>query len=76
MKEKVESNLTGRQYYPDDVVRIVNYRQAAAYIAHDAQLIDIYPSTDFKTNTPILVFIFNRADTHELYDLWCKHELN
>ena len=76
MREKVESNLTGKLYYPEDVVRIVNYRQAAAYIAHEAQLIDIYPSTDFKTDTPILVFLFNREDTRELYDKWCRHELN
>lgn len=75
MKEKVFSELTKCEYYPSDVVRIVNCKQSAAYLTHGAKLLDMYASRDFKTNEPIIVCIFNRADTTELYDLWCKHEL-
>lgn len=75
MKEKVTSTVTGKTYCPVDVVRIVNFRQSAAYMAHGAELLDIYPSKDFKTNEPLLVYIFDRKATTSLYDLWCKHEL-
>ena len=75
MKETILSQSTGRLYSPADVVRIINYKQAAAYMAHGADLLDIYTSKDFKTGDPILVYIFNRKDTTRLYDMWCKHEL-
>ena len=75
MKDKVISQTTGKAYCPTDVVRIVNYKQAAAYISHGAELLDIYGSRDFKTEEPLIVYIFNREDTTHLYDLWCKHEL-
>ena len=75
MKESVISNTTGKQYCPSDVVRILNPRQATLYIANGAELLDIYASKDFKTNDPLLVFIFNRQATTPLYDAWCKREL-
>lgn len=75
MKETVQSQTTGKTYSPADVVRIINYKQSAAYMAHGAELLDIYTSKDFKTGDPLLVFIFNRKETTLLYDLWCKHEL-
>jgi hypothetical protein len=75
MKEKVFSQTTGKSYSPVDVVRIINVKQAAAYINHGAELLDIYGSRDFKTGEPMLVYIFNRSETTALYDLWCKHEL-
>lgn len=75
MKEKVMSNTTGREYCPSEVVRILNPRQATLYIANGAELLDIYASKDFRTNEPVLVFIFNRAATLDLYDAWCKREL-
>mgnify|MGYP007104057047 CR=1 FL=1 len=75
MKEFVTSYTTGKSYSPSDVVRIINFRQAAAYLAHGAELLDIYPSKDFKTGEPLLVYIYNRKETTPLYDLWCKHEL-
>ena len=74
MKEKVESTINGIEYYTSDVVRIVNSRQAAAYLEHGAKQLDVYGSRDYKTNEPIVVFIFNRSDTKDLYDLWCNHE--
>lgn len=75
MKEKVYSIATGQEYCPVDVVRILNVKQATLYIANGAQLLDIYASKDFRTNEPVLVFIFNRLATLPLYDAWCKRTL-
>lgn len=75
MKEKIYSDLTKCEYSPSDVVRIVNPKQSAAYMAHGAKLLDVYSSRDFKTNEPIIVFIYNRIETTDLYDKWCRHEL-
>lgn len=76
MREKVSKYTCTEDYYPSDVVRIVNPTQAATYINHGARLIDMHPSRDFKTNKPILVYILNREETTELYDKWCAHELD
>lgn len=75
MKETVKSHTTGKTYCPSAVVRIVNYKQSAAYMANGAELLDIYASKDFKTGSPLLVYIFDRKSTAALYDLWCRHEL-
>ena len=75
MKEQIFSNTTGKQYCPSEVVRILNLRQATLYMANGAELLDIYPSIDFKTNEKVLVFIFDRTKTYPLYDAWCNHTL-
>ncbi len=75
MKEMILSSTTGKYYDPSEVVRIINCKQSAAYMSHGAELLDIYPGKDFRTDEPLLVYIFNRKDTTELYDLWCKHML-
>lgn len=76
MKEKIKSDTTGKIYSTEDVVRIVNQLQAATYMAHGAELLDVYSSRDYKTNRPTMVYIFNREATTPLYDAWCNHELD
>lgn len=49
-------------------IRIVNYKQASMYIKHGVQ-----PRELFYDN--VLVFVFNREETKEVYDKWCKYEL-
>ena len=71
----VHSSVTGKDYYPSQVVRIVNILQAASYIHAGELPLDVYTSIDYKTSKPILVFIFNKESSKTLYDLWCKHEL-
>lgn len=34
--------------------------------------VDIYISRDFKTNKPIVCFLFLRDETKDVYDAWCK----
>ena len=75
MKEKVKSELTHKTYAVNDVVRIVNPAQAAMYMAHGAELLDLYVSRDYKTHWPMMVYIFDREATTPLYDGWCKHSL-
>ena len=76
MKEMIESQTTGKKYAVSEVVRIVNQLQAASYMAHGAELLDIYCSRDYKTHRPMMVYIFNRDATTPLYDAWCKHTLD
>lgn len=78
MSDKITSQTTGKQYNANKVVRIINTLQAASYMKHGAELLDIYPSRDFKSNDnkPLLVYIFDREATTPLYDAWCKRELN
>jgi hypothetical protein len=76
MKDTIRSQTTGKEYVANEVVRIVNQLQAASYMAHGAELLDIYCSRDFKTNRPMMVYIFNRAATTPLYDAWCNHTLD
>lgn len=72
----VKSNFTGKTYDPNKAIRIVNMQQLAAYMANGIELLDFYASRDYKTNKPILVGIVDREESKEVYDLWCKHELN
>lgn len=75
MKEKSISDATGLVYDISEMIRIVNSKQAAAYMLHGAKLYDIYATSDYNTGEPILVYLFSKSETKELYDLWLKHEL-
>ena len=73
----VETNLkNARDYLPQEVVRIVNMKQALLYIKSGIYPIDIYTSIDDKTNNAILAMVFLKKDTSEVYKKWCNYELN
>lgn len=72
MNEKIRSNLTGHTYRNDSSIRIVNPIQAAFYMENGLMPLDIYPSKDYKTQKPIVVFIFNKEDTKPIFDKWCS----
>ena len=72
----IKSDVTGKSYYPKDVVRILNIQQVIAYLKYGVELLDIYPSADYETNKPLLACLFDRNKSKEAYDLWCKRELN
>lgn len=73
---KIISDLTGKEYYPHQVFRIVNILQAIFYMSKNVLPLDIYPSLDYKTNKPILVFIYAKKDTTEVYKQWCDRKVN
>lgn len=68
------STLRKCQYDEKDAIRIVNPKQAAFYWSKGLQPISIYPSKDYTTEEPLLVFIFKRSATKDLYSEWCTRE--
>mgnify|MGYP004483211885 CR=1 FL=1 len=74
--ERIISTRTGKTYFPNKVVRILNIQQIIAYLNYGVELLDIYPSIDYKTKKPLLVCLFDRENSKEAYDLWCKRQLN
>lgn len=62
--------VTGKCYETNDCVYIVNPLQVYKYLLHDLAPLDILPGEDNK-----IVFVYNRKNSHELYDKWCKREL-
>ena len=75
MIRTIHSDVTGKDYNPKDCVRILNVQQAAAYIFAGAELIDMYASKHYETGNPVLIFLFDREATADMYDKWCDHTL-
>lgn len=71
----IESNLKPRNYKDNEVYRIVNQLQAKMYIKNGVYPIDLYTSID-KNGNDIIVYIFLRDETQEVYKAWMAHELN
>lgn len=72
----VPTHLKSKDYELSDVVRIVNFKQQLLYIKNNVYPIDIYTSVDYKTGNDVVVMIFLRSETTEVYVKWCKHELD
>lgn len=66
------SDITGKRYNLFQIIRILNVKQAAYYSASGLDLLHIECSSDRKTGEPVYVFYFNREDTKDVYDKWCK----
>ena len=66
------SNITGRTYELFSQIRILNIQQCIFYLKNGVVLNDIELGEDRNTHKPIMVFLFNREDTREVYDKWCK----
>ena len=71
----IESNLKPRSYNEHEVCRIVNPLQAKMYIKNHVYPIDLYTSFD-KNGTDIIVYIFLRSETQDVYKAWMSHDLN
>ena len=71
---KNESNLHPRPYYVNEVVRIVNPKQMRFYVSNGIYPIDMYVSEDDWDNQ-IVVYIFLREETQDLYQKWINHDL-
>ncbi len=71
---KNESNLRPRPYYVNEVVRIVNPKQMRFYVSKGIYPIDMYVSEDDWDNQ-IVVYIFLREETQDLYQKWINHDL-
>lgn len=71
----VSSNLTPITYRTNEVVRVVNDKQFKLYVKNGAYPVDVYSSIDEKTGQGIIVYVFKRNDTCDLYKKWLNHEL-
>ena len=71
----IETNLhNARNYSEHEVNRICNVKQQIFYMSSGAYPIDIYPSYDNKNDRKIIVMIFDRKDTKELYQRWNNYD--
>lgn len=73
---KIKSNLAPIEYTLRDAVRIVNPKQYLYYISNGVYPIDIYSSYDEKNDRKIIVMIFEKENTKELYQKWCNYDVN
>lgn len=73
--DKIKGKFSNKEYYAKDAIRILDPKQAALYWNNHVEPLDIYPSRDYKTNKALIVFVFKRDETKEVFDLWCKHKL-
>lgn len=76
LKEKlnIKTNIHSRNYTSKEVVRIVKIEQVIFYNDHHVYPIDMYPSYDDRTDRKILVFIFTKEDTKEVFQKWIEYK--
>lgn len=74
IRDIIPTNLHPRDYYKDEVCRIVNQKQMKLYVKNKVFPIDMYASIDENGND-IIVYIFLREKTKDLYQAWLSHEL-
>ena len=74
MERNIETNLYPRNYNQSEVYRIINQKQAKLYIKSGVYPIDLYTSID-KNDNDVIVFVFLREETKDLYQAWLAHEL-
>lgn len=68
---KIKSNISQHEADFDDVIRIVNPKQAAFYWGEkNITPIRVYPSRDIHTNDPIIIFLFQKSATREAWKEW------
>lgn len=73
---KIMTNLIPKNYTLNEVNRICNVKQQIFYINSGVYPIDIYTSIDEKNNRKIIVMIFEKSKTKELYERWCNHDID
>jgi hypothetical protein len=71
----VKSNLAAIEYNSTESVRIVNQKQQLFYLSNEVYPIDIYTSYDGKNDRKIIVMIFRKNETKELYQKWCNYDV-
>lgn len=75
--ELIETHLKSRNYTQNEVCRIVNPKQQLLYLKNQIYPIDIYTSIDIKDiNKSVIVMIFLKSETSEVYKKWCNYELD
>lgn len=70
----IESNLKPMSYNEKEIIRIYNRDQQTFYIDSGIYPIDLYPSYSPKNDRKIIVMIFLKNDTKEVYMKWKNYE--
>lgn len=72
----IESNFRSKKYNVADAICILNPLQAAFYWINGVEPVDIYPSIDFKTHKPVVVYVFSKIATQNsgVYNEWCNRQ--
>lgn len=70
----IQSNIKSRPYSEKEVCRIVNELQYKKYVKNRVFPIDMYPGIS-QDGKDIIVYIFLREETKDLYQKWLNHEL-
>ena len=70
----IESNLKPRSYNEKEIIRIYNRDQQTFYIDSGIYPIDLYPSYSPKNDRKIIVMIFLKNDTKEVFMKWKNYE--
>lgn len=73
--ETIKGKFSNKEYNASKAVRVLNPSQAAAYWINGVAPCDCYPSRDYETGKPVIVYIFDREQCQDVYDKWCKYEL-
>lgn len=69
------SNISGNLYSLNDVVKIVDPKQQKLYVKNEVYPVDMFTTKDLYSDNQILVMLFNREETKDLYIKWKNHEL-
>ena len=72
----IETNIKSRDYYLNEVNRICNIKQQIFYMDSGVFPIDIYPSYYDKNDRKIIVMIFEKEKTKELYQKWKSYDVD
>ena len=75
MENKIKSRFSAQDYYANEAIRILDPMQAALYWVNGVTPLDIFPSRDYNTNKALIVYVFRKSETKEVFDKWCNHEL-
>ena len=70
-----KSNISGKEYSLHDVVRVIDPKQSKLYIKAGVYPVDMYVTKDLYSDNEILVMLFKKSETKELYIKWKNHEL-
>ena len=72
---KITSHLHPREYTVGEVCRILNPKQQRLYIKNHVYPIDLYTSFDAKTGEDVMVMIFLKDESADVYAKWLNYEL-
>ena len=72
----IKTNIHARDYKYNEVVRICNVKQQIFYLSSGVYPIDIYTSYDDKNDRKIIVMIFEKDKTKELYQKWLNYDVD